>query len=183
MDINELKSNWQQANIGTKNRDELRTMLAIQDHPRLTRIRIKFMIEVVLLLVFLATYNNMFDGSEKPIWVHALLIASAIGYVATDILGYLALRNPIQADNLKTSLHTLYQKLHRIHLFSLLSSFFYGVSLLLFFTSSAGDYPPLLVAGMALTFLLLIYLLHRSWASWTDQIKETGAYFEGESNA
>ena len=179
MDIDDLKSNWKHAEIGNKDRNELAAITNIQNHPQLKSIRVKLVLEVVLLIIFLATYNNMFDGADKPLWANITLFAAVLCYILTDVIGYLTLKNPVQGDNLKSSLHLFYQKLNRIRLFSLVSSFLFGLAVLLFFATAFTEYRYIKFTVLFIILLIMIYLLHRNWTARTKQIKTASMEFKG----
>jgi len=182
MDIEELKSNWKQTKISIKDRKELASMNHIQKHPQLTSIRFKLVIEVVFLFTFLATYNNIFDGADKPLWVHITLLAAALFYLITDVFGYLTLRAPLQGENLKESLHQFYLKLNRIRIFSLISSLMFGLAVLVFFATTFTEYGVLKFSVLFVSLLFMIYVLHRNWARRTRQIKTASMEFEEYSD-
>ena len=54
MEFDDLKSNWQHAGKPTKSVAELQLMTRVQQHPRLRRIRLKLLIETVLISAFFA---------------------------------------------------------------------------------------------------------------------------------
>jgi len=166
MDIEELKSNWKQTKISIKDRKELASMNHIQKHPQLKSIRI----------------NNIFDGADKPLWVHITLLAAALFYIITDVFGYLTLRAPLQGENLKESLHQFYLKLNRIRIFSLISSLMFGLAVLLFFATTFTEYGVLKFSVLFISLLFMIYMLHRNWARRTRQIKTATKEFEELSN-
>jgi len=183
MNIDELKTHWKKAETGTKDRRELAAMTSIQNHPQLKSIRIKLVIEIVLLITFLATYSNMFDGADKPLWVNILLSAAALFYILTDVFGYLTLRKPVLGCNIKESLHQFYQKLDRVRYFSLIGSSLFGLAVLMFFTTGFAKYGVFKFTVLFIILLFMIYLLHRNWALRTKQIKTSSMEFKESSDA
>lgn len=180
MEFNELKSNWNKSGGRNKTYDELLLMIRIQNHPKLSRIRLKLIVESALLLVFVFVYHNIFDGDQKPLWVNIVLIASAVLFIMADFAGYLSLQNIIRGSNIKSSVERLYRTLQRISLFSIIASFLFGTSVILFFTSatdfSGNNY--LILAGMFISMLVFIYLSYRNWHSRINQLKAVEAEFE-----
>jgi hypothetical protein len=183
MNIDDLKSNWDKAGIGNKDRNELSAILDIQNHPQLKKIQIKLVIEIVLLIAFLATYNNIFDGADKPQWVNITLLAASLFYMLTDFLGYLTLRKPVQGENIKESLQQFYQKLDRVRNFSLIGSSLFGLSVLMFFATGFAEYGVLKFTVLFIGLLFMMYLLHRNWALRTKQIKKACMQFKESPDA
>jgi hypothetical protein len=175
MEFNKLKSNWKKAGVGLKDQNELLMMTKIKNHPDIKRIRIKFIIETILIIVFLAVYYDGFDGATKPLWANILLIGSTIAYIIVRVLGWLALRKPIRGENLKESLVSFQSKLKRMANLILFTSFLFGSAIISFFTSSIdftiGKY--LVLAGIILSLMLLVYLSSRNWFKRIEAINTT----------
>jgi len=180
MEFDNLKLNWKKTGVGKKHRNELLMMTKIKNHPNIKRIRIKFIIETILIIVFSAVYYDGFDGANKPLWANALLISSAIAYIIVRFMGWLVLRNPIKGDNLKKSLISFQRKLKRMAFFILLTALLFGSVIISFFTSSInfteGKY--FVLAGIILSFILLVYLSIRNWLKRIDGIKTTIIEFD-----
>ncbi len=175
MDFDNLKSNWKKAGQGKKDQKELLTMTKIKNHPNINRIKIKFIIETILIIVFLAVYYDAFDGATKPLWANLLLIGATTSYIIARFVGWLVLRNPIKGDNLKKSLITFQSKLQRMAFAILLTSFLFGLAIILFFATSIdftkGKY--FVLAGMVLSLILLVYLSSRNWFKRVKGINTT----------
>ena len=184
MNLEELKSNWEKSGAEKKSQAELLMMTKIQNHPKLNRIKIKLIVESILLITFLVVYNNIFDGGNKPLWANITLIISAALFILTDLIGYLTLQNPIKGSNLKASLNRLHFRLKRVTIFSLTASFFFGSSVILFFTSTVeftkGKY--LMLAGMIMTMIILMYLSYENWILRIKQIKTAKTEFDKITN-
>jgi hypothetical protein len=184
MEFDNLKSNWKEAGIGKKTPNELLMMTQIKNHPNIKRVRIKFIIETILIIVFLAIYYDAFDGATKPLWSNLLLIGSTGSFIIVRFVGWLVLRNPINGDNLKTSLITFQNKLRRIAISVLLTSLLFGSAIILFFSSSidftGGKY--FMLAGMALSLTLLVYLSSRNWFKRVEGINTTLLNFNNSTD-
>lgn len=165
MEFDSIKSNWKKAGIGIKAQDELLMMTKVKNHPHIIKIRIKLIIEAILIIVFLSVYYNMFDGATKPLWANLLLILSAISFIIIRVAGWLVLRNPIRSDNLKKSLAKFQNRLKQMAFSNMLTSFLFGMAIILFFISSVnftnGKY--LLLGGIIFSLILLAYLSSRNW--------------------
>ncbi|MBP2834336.1 hypothetical protein J8281_19315, partial [Aquimarina sp. U1-2] len=115
---------------------ELLMMTKIKNHPKIKKIKIKFLIEAVLLFIFSAVYYTGFDGADKPLWANVFLIVSAIGYIIARFVGWYVLQNPLKDDNLKKSLIHFQNKLNQVAFSILFSAFLFGSAFISFFTSS-----------------------------------------------
>ena len=175
MELDNLKSNWKKVGFGKKGQNELSMMTKIKNHPNIKKIRIKFIIETILIILFLAVYYDGFDGATKPLWANLLLNVATISYIIVRFVGWLVLRNPIKGDNLKTSLVNFQNKLKRMAISVLVTSFLFGSAIILFFTSSI-DFTKekyLMLAGMVLLLMLLVYLSSRNWFKRVEDINTT----------
>lgn len=181
MEFDDLKSSWQKAGKSTKSAAELQLMTQVQQHPRLRRIRLKLLIEAVLITAFLLLYRDIFDGAEKPLWANICLLLSAVLFILNDLLGYFTLQKPVSGPNLLRSIENLRSKLGRLLVSSISTSLLFGASLILFF--SAGiEYTPakyLLLAGMILSLFALTYMSYKNWSNRIQHIQKAAEEFEG----
>ena len=175
MELDNLKSDWKKTGLGKKNQNELLMMTKIKNHPAIKRIRIKFIIETILILAFLVVYYDGFDGATKPLWANVLLIGATIAYLIARIAGGLLLRKPIREGNLRKSLASFQKQLKRMAAIILCTSFLFGSAIISFFTSSInftqGKY--FILAGMLLSLVLLVYLSSRNWLKRVQGINKT----------
>src|SRR5664279_1488164 len=104
MELNDLKSNWQNAGGASKSECELQKMTKITRSPAIQRIRKKLIIETIALLMFSVVYYDWFDGDKKPVYANVLLLSSVLLYILNDVIGYIAIANPISGLNLKLSI-------------------------------------------------------------------------------
>jgi hypothetical protein len=173
MELDKLKSTWDRANTGNKSQNELLMMTKVKNHPTIKKMKLKFLIEAILLTVFIAVYYDGFDGATKPLWANALLIGTTVLYIVVRFAGWLVLRNPIDGDNLKNSLLGFLLKLKRITIGIILTSFLFGCAVISFFASAIdftkGKYTAL--SFMLLSLILLVYLSSRNWNKRISEIK------------
>lgn len=175
MEFDEFKENWKNAGHKTKSQLELQGMTKVRNHPVLKRIRLKLLIEAVLLSAFLVVYHDFFDGAEKPFWINGCLIASAVLFLLNDLAGFFTLQQPVSGSNLTESVGKLRLKLKHLLRSSVTTSLFFGASLILFF-SWGIDFTQakyLLLAGMILGLLLFTYLSYKSWLNRLKQIQQS----------
>ncbi|MDD7888191.1 hypothetical protein [Flavivirga sp. 57AJ16] len=184
MELENIKSNWKNAGKGKRDKTELLKMTEIKNHPNIKKIRIKFIIEAVLLIIFLAVFYEGLDGVTKPLWANALLIVTTTTYIIVRFLGWLVLRNPIKEGNLKKSLISFHNKLKQMAILILLTSFLFGSAIISFFTSSINftQEKYFVLAGMIITLLFLVYLSSRNWIKRIKGINETLTEFDDKAN-
>ena len=184
MELDNIKSNWKNTGKGKRNQTELLNMTKIKNHPHIKKIRIKFIVEGVLLLMFLAVFYGGFDGATKPIWANALLIGATTAYISVRFLGWLVLRNPIKEGNLKNSLISFQNRLKQMAISILLTSFLFGSAIIAFFTSSIEftQEKYVVLAGMIITLLFLVYLSSRNWMKRIKGINETLIEFDDSTD-
>ncbi|WAC14407.1 hypothetical protein [Dyadobacter pollutisoli] len=165
MNIDDLKSGWQNAGGQSLTEKELEMMTKIQNHPSLKKVRLKFIIEATLLTILLFVYYDGFDGAEKPFYVNMLLVVSILMYLTNNLIGYFFTKNPVNAVNIKQSLARQVDTLKKISVFSMLSSIIYGSSLLLFLTSEIAftQRKYIILAGIVIAFALLFYYSFINW--------------------
>ena len=180
MNLNELKTSWQNSGTGKKNISELEMMTKMSNHPKIKRIRIKLTIEIILLAAFIIFYNNLFDGENKPLWVTVLLVASALLFLLNDVLGFVNVVNPFKVNTLKHSLSRYLFKLKRLAIYSIISSLLFGTSVILFFTSTIdfNNRKYMIMAGMVLTMLAMIFISYKNWTQRIAQVRNTQMEFE-----
>ena len=173
MELDKLKSTWDQSSTGEKNQNELLIMTKVENHPTIKKMKLKFFIEALLLIVFMAVYYDGFDGGTKPLWANLLLIGATSLYIFVRFIGWIILRNPINGDNLKQSLLNFQSKLKQITIAIVLTSFLFGCAVIFFFSSSIdftkGKYAS--IACMLLSLFLLVYLSSRNWSKRISKIK------------
>jgi hypothetical protein len=170
MELNDLKLNWQNAGGAYKSEADVLRMTKIANHPSLKKIRTKLIVETIFLLLFLIVYYDWFDGGKKPFYANMILVAGLLLYIANDIVGYFATAKPISGLNLKLSIGNYFARIKRLAVFSLVFSFLYSVSVIVFFTSVIHftSEKRFLLLGMS---IILLQLMLWSFRVWTRRIK------------
>ena len=135
MELNDLKSGWQNAGGAFKNKADLQRMTKVVNHPSLKRIRIKLIAETIGLVLFLFIYYDWFDGDKKPFYENIVLVVGILLYIFNDVIGYISITRPVMEANLKLSIQHYLMRIKRLSVFSLIVSFIYSVSIIIFFTS------------------------------------------------
>lgn len=168
MELNELKSGWQNAGGNYRTEADLERMTKLNQHPTLKRIRIKMIIETVVLSFFLVVYYDWFDGDQKPLYANLLLFAGVLLYIFNDVIGYISLAKPVMKENLRSSVQHLLSKVKRLSILSLVISFFYSVCLLAFFLSvvTFTKEKSFILLGMILVLVQLTHISYKVWRNW-----------------
>lgn len=168
MELNELKSGWQNAGGNYRTEADLERMTKLNQHPTLKRIRIKMIIETVVLSFFLIVYYDWFDGDKKPLYANLLLFAGVLLYIFNDVIGYISLAKPVMKENLRSSVQHLLSKVKRLSILSLVISFFYSVCLLAFFLSvvTFTKEKSFILLGMILVLVQVTHISYKVWRNW-----------------
>ena len=170
MELNDLKSGWQNAGGAFKSEADLQKMTQVTHHPSLKKIRTKLIVETIGLVFFLFVYYDWFDGDKRPFSANVLLVSSLLLYILNDVLGYISIARPIRGINLKLSIQNYLTRIKRISVFSLIISFLYGISIIVFLTSVINftKEKKLILAGIIVVLFQMILL---SFKIWTKRIK------------
>src|SRR5436189_4576238 len=98
MELEDLKSEYQNAGKASLSKENIQKMIVENNHRVLKGIKIQLLIETVLWAIFLSVYYNIFDGHLKsPLW-NALLVVSVIFILAHNVLGFQIMGNPINGE-------------------------------------------------------------------------------------
>ena len=175
MELENLKSNWKNLGSGKKNQSELLTMTHINNHPRIKQIRLKFIIEVILITGFLTVYYNGFDGDTKPLWANLFLISATVLYILNRFIGFIVLNNPVSETNLNASLQAFKNNLQKIAFLTVITSFLFGIAIIVYFSTSITftSGKRIVVAGMLVTLTVLVYISYRNWINRVQSIEDT----------
>lgn len=184
MELNDLKSNWQNAGGAFKSETELLKMTKITHHPSLKKIRIKLIAETIFLLLFLVIYYDWFDGDKKPFYANIVLVTGLLLYIANDIIGYVSIAKPVSGLNLKLSITNYFAKIKRLAIFSLVFSFLYSISLIVFFNSVIHftKEKRFLLLGLAVILFQLMFWSFRVWTNRIKSLKQQVKDFDVDEN-
>ena len=173
MELNELKSGWQNAGGNYRTEADLERMTKLNQHPTLKRIRTKLIIETILVSLFLVVYYDWFDGDQKPLYANLLLFTGALLYILNDVIGYITLAKPVMKENLRSSVQHLLSKVKRLSILSLIVSFFYSVCLLAFFLSviTFTKEKSFILLGMILVLVQVTHISYKVWRNWIAKLE------------
>ena len=173
MELNDLKSSWQNVAEDFKSEADLRRMTKIANHPSIKKIRTKLIIEMIILLFFLFIYYDWFDGNKKPLYANLALVVGLLLYIFNDIIGYISITRPIKGTNLKLSLQNYLMRIKRLSVSSAIITFLYSISIIIFFTSVIAftkEKALLLVFSTVIVVQIILFSL-RMWTKWIKNLK------------
>ena len=175
MELDELKKNWQQSTKVHKSQTQLDKMTQIENHPKLKRIRFKLIFEAVLITGFILIYYSALDGADKPLWANVTLISSALLFIISDLIGYTSIHRPIKGNNLHLSIRIFSKNLKRTGFLSILSTLFFGGSIILFMVSNIEltETKQPILSGMIITLVAMTYLSYKNWLLRFKSIEST----------
>jgi hypothetical protein len=184
MELNDLKSNWQNAGGPLKSEGDLLNMTKIIHHPALKKLRIKLIAETIFLLFFLIIYYDWFDGDKKPFYANIVLVTGLLLYIANNVIGYVSLAKPINGLNLKVSVTNYFARVKRLAIISLVFSFLYSISLIVFFTSVIyfTREKRLLLVALAFILFQLMFWSFRMWRRRIKSLKQQVKDFDFDNN-
>ena len=165
MELNELKSGWQNAGAVTKTEASFQKMTQFRNNPSLKKIRRKFLAETMGLSVFLFVYYDWFDGDKKPFLVNVFLVTGLVLYILNDIIGFVSLNKLINGTSLSQSLRNYLNRVKRLFMLSVITSTLYSIALIFFFTSVI-DFTQtkiILLAGLVIIMTVMIILSIKTW--------------------
>jgi hypothetical protein len=174
MELNDLKSGWQNAGGAFKSEADLQKMTRIIRHPSLKKIRTRLIVETIGLVFFLFVYYDWFDGDKRPFYVNLLLAGSLLLYISNDVIGYVSIARPIRGINLKLSIQNYLMRVKRLSFFSLIISLLYSVSLIVFFTSVINftKEKRLILAGIIIVLFQMFFLSLKIWTKRINKLKQ-----------
>lgn len=173
MELNDLKSGWQNAGGDLKSEADLQRMTRMVNHPSIKKIRTKLIVETIVLLFFLFIYYDWFDGDQKPFYANLALVVGLLLYIFNDVIGYISITNPVRGTNLKLSIQNYLMRIERLSVSSIIITFLYSISIIIFFTSVitfTKEKGLMLVFSTVIVFQLIL-LSFRMWSKWIKNLK------------
>jgi FtsH-binding integral membrane protein len=163
MNLDQLKNEWQSAGSSDKRPEELTKMTQLP--PAWQRLKLKLIVEVAGLLVFLAVYRDFFDADQKPWWANALFLLGLVAFVFNDVIGYFSLFYPAKGKNLQAFTQNHTRKVKQLAHGSLIASGCFGVGVIVFFSSTVVFTPVKygILLGMCFSLLGFMYWAYKNW--------------------
>lgn len=173
MELNDLKTGWQNAGGVFKSEEELLQMTRIVNHPAIKKIRTKLIVETIVLAFILFIYYDWFDGDKKPFYANLSLVAGLLLYIFNDVIGYVSVTRPIRGANLKMSIQRYLITIKRLSISSIIITLLYSISIMIFFTSviTFTKEKALLLVFSTVVVFQLILLSFRMWNKWIKKLK------------
>ena len=173
MELNDLKSGWQNAGGEFKSKEDLQRMTKMVNHPSIKKIRTKLVIETVVLVFFLFIYYDWFDGDKKPFYANLSLVVGLLLYIFNDVIGYIAIIRPIRGANLKLSIQNYLMRVKRLSISSIIITSLYSLSIIIFFTSviTFTKEKGFILVFSSVVGCQLILLSFRMWTKWIKNLK------------
>ena len=174
MELNDLKSRWQNAGGDFKSEADLQRMTRMINHPSIKKIRTKLVIETIVLSFFLLVYYDWFDGDQKPFYANLALVVGLLLYIFNDVIGYISITNPVvRGANLKLSIQNYLIGIKRLSISSIIITFLYSISIIIFFTSviTFTKEKGLILVFSTVLVLQLSHLSFRMWHNWIKNLK------------
>lgn len=174
MSIEELKTNWKNVEGPEKSQHQIKKMTQLKNHPKLNRLRIKFIIETLLLIFFLVVFQDFFDAEKHSPAMNLLLALTAVLYILNDIFGFFVIRNPVQGDNLSESSKVFIKKLRLLSLTSIGTALFFSIMVIVYFSSIVVfDLKRwILLSVFGVILILMFVLMAKNWKGRISGIEE-----------
>jgi phosphotransferase system glucose/maltose/N-acetylglucosamine-specific IIC component len=184
MELNDLKSGWQNAGGAFKSQEDLQRMIKVTNHPSLKKIRTKLIAEIIGLTMFLFIYYDWFDGDQKPLYANLLLLAALLLYICNDVIGYISISIPTMNQNLRLSLQQYLTRIKRLSIFSLIITVLYSTAILIFFSPVIHftKEKAFILLGCIVVLCQMILISYKTWGKWIRNLKQVISDFnlEGE---
>lgn len=178
MNLENLKSNFNSSSPSPVSKEALLSMLDVNQHPALKKIRIQLMIESIAWIVFLACYYNFFDGHLKPaIWNIALVLAVGL-LLVHNAAGYQITNNPINGINIAESLANYYHRLKKYAYVSIASRALAIGILFGYFLSGLESLEQRHYISMGVGAVVIAIQVFLLWRIWSKRIATISSRYE-----
>lgn len=165
MDLNKLKSNWQNQAMASMSVAQMEALVRKGKHPGLVRSRKVLVVESIAWSLFLLLFYDAFDGHQKPWWLNGLLGLAFLLLLAHHLMGIRLMGKSKANESLAISLTSYRSQLQQFIRFNFSSRLLAMASLFLFFFYgvewSAKRY--LLSVGILGLMVIQFYFLQRFW--------------------
>ncbi|MEL7529736.1 MAG: hypothetical protein AAFN10_00430 [Bacteroidota bacterium] len=171
MDLEQLKSEWQQADDGPNMpMDQLYKILKMKTRKSMGRFRFRLIVESLALAFFLLLFYDAFDGFNKP-WALNLLLGIAVG--GTILHNLYALRFihlGLQGQDLRESLRFMSQRFRQQGGVAALLLIAYNLAWLSF-ASVNVELSQFVILGLSFAFLVVLAVAFFTNRTWQKQAK------------
>lgn len=180
MEIDNLKSVWQDISTPQKNKEELNLMLKQNSHPVLTSIKKQITIELLGFTAFLFCYFTMFDGKTKPIVINLAIMGAIVLQLFYGYKGYLMQSKFKSNTNLIDNLRSFTKQLKSYRLQVFLARTVFAIGFISFFTYniSFSELKWWTLAFVVIAFGVQLWLLYRIWSKRIGRLELALEEFE-----
>ena len=174
MELNDLKSGWQNASSSSRTEADLQKMTQIMHNPSLKKIRRKLIVESIGLIIFLFIYYDWFDGDKKPLIANVFLVGSLLLYILNDVIGFISLTKLVLGASLRQSIQNYLKRIKRLFIFSMITSALYSITLIVFFASviDLTEKKKMIMGGIVIVMTLMIILSAKIWNGRIGKLKQ-----------
>lgn len=172
MEIDNLKSVWQEISTPQKNTEELNLMLKKNSHPILASIKKQIVIEALGFTAFLFCYFTMFNGADKPLVGNLIIVAAILLQLFYNYRGFLMQSNFRSSTNLTSDLQNFTVKLKTYRTEVLLARTFFAFGIIAFFTYNINfsESKWLALAVISIIFSVQLGFLYRIWSKRINRL-------------
>jgi hypothetical protein len=180
MEMDNLKSVWQEISPAQKEKEELHLLLKKNSYPILASIKKQLIIELVGFTAFLFCYNTMFDGETKPLWINLTIVAAILLQLFYGYKGFSMQSRFKSNNNLTEDLEYFIIQLQSYRFQVLLSRIVFAIALIIFFTYNISFYQRKwwVLAFIVITFSIQLGFLYRLWSKRINKLEATLAEFK-----
>lgn len=177
MEIDNLKSVWQEISTPQKDKEQLNVMLKKNSHPILASIKKQIVIEALGFTAFLFCYFTMFDGTEKPFAINIIIVTAILLQLYYGYKGYLIQRVFRSSTNLNQDLFNFIIKLKSYRTEVLLARAFFAIGVIAFFTYNI-NFSTSKSWALALIIMLFSVQLGFLYHIWSKRINRLALIIE-----
>ncbi|WP_069658892.1 hypothetical protein [Arcticibacter eurypsychrophilus] len=179
MELEDLKSSWNNLETPVKTSEEIKKMLLENNHPVLKGIRRQLSLEIAGWSLFLMCYYTMFDGDLKPLIINIILVICALLPLIHNLTGYRFAKYLLNGTTIQQSLENYFSKVKKYAIISILTRIVYASGLLLFFTYNIQftTGKQVLLGGLMLFLGIQLYFLYVLWRRRLRQLERALSNF------
>jgi hypothetical protein len=178
MEIDELKSAWNDVEIPAKKPDEIRLMLKENRHPVLKGIKRQALMETTGWLAFLICYYTMLDGGYKPLSINVLIIVCVLFPLIHNLMSYRFAKYLVQGNTIRESVRNYLANVRVYACVSVAARILFACGLLIFLTYGIKFNPAkyFSLGIIILIFLVQLALLGNVWLKRLNKLNTILTY-------
>ena len=179
MEIDELKSAWNDIEIPAKKPDEIRLMLKENRHPVLKGIKRQALMETTGWLAFLICYYTMLDGGNKPLLINVLMIVCVLFPLIHNLMTYRFAKYLVQGNTISESVSNYLANVRIYACVSVAARVLFACGLLIFLTYDIkfNQARYISLGIIILIFLVQLALLGSLWHKRLSKLNAVLTHF------